>query len=110
MTSFSPISDGTPNAAHSATDGSAGAQASLNVTALENRLSANLAYTLSRDRADDGSLDNTNYTLGASASWLAVQARPNRPGVTLFTQGSYQEDQDLFQIFAGLRVDWQAIY
>jgi hypothetical protein len=89
---------------------STGAQASLNVNALENRLSASLAYTLNRESADDGSLDNTNYTLGASASWLAVQARPNRPGVTLFTQGSYQEDQDLFQIFAGLRVDWQAIY
>jgi len=41
---------------------------------------------------------------------VAVQARPNRPGVALFSQASYQDDQDIFQIFAGLRVDWQAIY
>lgn len=89
---------------------SVGAQANLNVSAMENRLNASLAYTLNRDRTDDGSLDTTNYTIGATTSWIAVQARPNRPGVTLFTQGSYQDAQDLFQIFAGLRVDWQAIY
>ncbi|MEJ2590766.1 MAG: hypothetical protein P8178_05070 [Candidatus Thiodiazotropha sp.] len=87
-----------------------GAQANLGISAMENRLNASLAYTLNRNMADDGSVDTTNYTIDAAASWIATQVRPNRPGLTLFTQGSYQDDQDLLQIFAGLRVDWQAIY
>ena len=89
---------------------SIGAQANLNLIAMENRLNASLTYAQYRNIPDVATVETTGSTINAYASWQAIVLKQNRPGLTLFAQGSYQDDQDLFQIFAGLRVDWQAIY
>ncbi len=86
------------------------AQAGFSVLALDDRLNAGLGYTMNRSWADNDPSRKTTYTFNAMASWALVQPRENRPGVSLFTTGSYSDDDNLYQIFAGVRIGWQAAY
>ncbi len=79
------------------------------LNALENRLRADLSYNYQREDSDSAGV-NSDYTIQASTSWIAVEARPNRPSLALFVNGSYAHDQDSYEVFAGVTVDWQGQY
>ncbi len=79
------------------------------INAMDNRLSADISYDYQRD-IGDGLDDNSDYTVQASTSWVAIEAKPSHPGLSLFLNGSYQHDQESCEIFAGVTVNWQAQY
>jgi hypothetical protein len=86
------------------------AQVGFRLAAIRNRLDADMNYTVNRNWTDDNSQDSTGYTYNATVAWTVLQPRTNRPGVAVFTTGSYLDDDNVYQIFAGLRIGWQAIY
>lgn len=81
------------------------------------RVDANLDYSLNRERTDDDSANTDTYSVNGMLNWQLRLPRENRPGISLFTSGSYfsnggemPDSSDIYQIFAGVRIGWPVAY
>ena len=86
---------------------------------LPDRLTARAGVNLGRDRSDFGNPQFLTERLRSRVadlqlSWLAIPARPGRPGLNLSLSGSYARNEDLallaedelWSIFVGAQLDW----
>lgn len=87
----------------------------LDVVLIPERLTGRLNYSMNLDRTTDDSLSSDNAFINFELNWQVVQARENRPGVSLFLRGEFQNFDDLVdsdndstpsRVFVGLSVDW----
>jgi hypothetical protein len=85
-------------------------QAAVRYAIIQNKLDTTVDYSLVRSWTDNASATSRSNVVNASVNWTVAQPRGVRPGITLFTTGSYQDDTNLYQIFAGLRIGSQAVY
>jgi hypothetical protein len=85
-------------------------QAGVQYAVIQNRLNTSLDYSLIRQWADNSADSSNTYVVSATVDWIVAQPRGYRPGLSLFTMGSYQNDLNVYQIFAGLRLGSQLTY
>jgi hypothetical protein len=81
------------------------------------RLDASLDYSVNRVKAGDDSVDTDTQMVTGMLNWQLRTPRENRPGISLFASGSYQDNDngtgmggDIYQIFAGMRIGWPVSY
>ncbi|HEC11860.1 MAG TPA: hypothetical protein ENI80_01165 [Acidiferrobacteraceae bacterium] len=88
-------------------------------TLIPNKLIGTLNYVNTTEEISDLSADRITQTVGFNLTWYARQARQNRPGVSIWLQGQYQDINDKvntsqntspYQIFLGATVTWPTTY
>ena len=79
------------------------------------KLTGRLNYDMNRSWVSDDSSDNKTHQLGASLTWVAIQARPQKPGLTWTLTGDYNDykdkvtsdnDTDFYQVFLRAQIGW----
>ncbi|OOG22014.1 hypothetical protein B1C78_15630 [Thioalkalivibrio denitrificans] len=81
------------------------------------RVDVSLDYSLNRTKGGDDSVDTDTQTVTGMLNWQLRTPRENRPGISLFASGSYQDNDngagignDVYQLFAGMRIGWPVSY
>ncbi|NOZ11786.1 MAG: hypothetical protein GXP09_12215 [Gammaproteobacteria bacterium] len=87
------------------------------VILIPKKLTGTLSYTNSSDSTSDQSSDRVTQTVDFNLTWQARRAQQNRPGISLWLQGQYQDIEDRinisqnispYQVFLGATVSWSA--
>jgi hypothetical protein len=76
--------------------------------------SNSLSYTVNRETANDGTIDNRTRIAELILQWNFRQAGENKTGISFFTSASHQQleqagtDTDQYQAFVGVNIVWPA--
>ncbi|MDZ7841563.1 MAG: hypothetical protein U5R46_12245 [Gammaproteobacteria bacterium] len=88
---------------------------SLDAVLVPEKLTGRLNYSMNLDRTTDDSFSSDNAFLSFEIDWQVVQPRENRPGMSLWLRGDFQNFNDRLdsgndstpsQVFVGVTVDW----
>lgn len=88
---------------------------SLDAVLVPEKLTGRLNYSMNLDRTTDDSFSSDNAFLSFEIDWQLVQPRENRPGLSLWLRGDFQNFDDRLntgndstpsQVFVGVSADW----
>lgn len=83
------------------------------------KLTGTLSYQLNREKASDDSINRKSHIVDFNLSWQVRQPKNNRPGITVWLQGQYQDVKDEvewstannpYQVFLGATITWPYSY
>jgi len=86
---------------------------------VKDRVSATVSYQVDLQEASGGESDDKVQTTDFNVDWSVVRARGNRPGLSLWVRGQYQEVDDRtgftndtypYQVFTGFTIGWPYSY
>jgi len=91
----------------------------IDATFIPGELTGRLNYDMNRSWVSDDSSDNKTHQIAASLTWVAIQAMPQRPGLTWTLTGDYNDftdditsgnDTNRYQVFLRAQIGWSGSY
>ncbi len=62
--------------------------------AFSDAVSSSLNYILNREKTSDRATNRKTYDVSGSVSWIAIAAKPSRPGLSFAVEGAYHDERD----------------
>jgi hypothetical protein len=89
------------------------------VEIVPNKLNGQISYQVNREEASDHTLDRSTSITDFNLVWQLRKPRVNKPGVSVWLQGQYQDIDDRvdagassspYQVFLGTTIAWPYRY